>query len=84
MVEMDFTKVIYEVIKIDSFRGLIRVKGENGKKSEIRVPIQDNKRLLTEIKKGDRLEIEVKGWQVRSIRRISIGSNMGKEYESFG
>ncbi len=74
---MDFANVMYEVIQVDPFNGLIRVKGENGENSEVRVTIQDNQRLLTEIKKGDKLEIEVKGWQVRSIRRISTGSNMG-------
>lgn len=67
---MDFVKVIYEVIQVDPLNGLICVKGEVGEKSELRVSIQDNKKLLTETKKGDRLEIEIKGWQVRSIRRI--------------
>ncbi len=67
---MDFVKVIHEVIQVDPLNGLICVKGEGGEKSELRVPIQDNKKLLTETKKGDRLEIEIKGWQVRSIRRI--------------
>jgi hypothetical protein len=68
---MDFARGIYDVTEVDSLSGFIRVNDEKGKKSEIRVPIHDNKRLLTEIKKGDKLEIEVKGWQVRSIRRIT-------------
>lgn len=62
---MDFARVIYEVIKVEPSGGLICVKDEKGEKSEVRVSIEDNKRLLTEIKTRDKLEIEVNGWQVR-------------------
>lgn len=72
---MDFTRVIYEVIEADPASGLIRIKDEKGEKSEVRIPIEDNKKLLTEIKNRDKVELEVKGWQVRSITRISTESS---------
>jgi len=72
--EMDFVKVIYEVLEVDPFVGLIRVKDEKGERSDMRVSIEVNKGLLIEMKKGDKLEVEVKGWQVRSIRIINAES----------
>lgn len=69
---MDFARVIYEVIEADPASGLICIKDEKGEKSDVRIPIiEDNKKLLTEIKSRDKVELEVKGWQVRSIRRIN-------------
>ncbi len=73
--EMDFVRVIYEVVEVDPFVGLIRVKDEKGERSDVRVPIEVNKGLLTEIKKGDKLEVVIKGWQVRSIKRIKAESD---------
>ncbi len=73
--EMDFVRVIYEVVEVDPFVGLIRVKDEKGERSDVRVPIEVNKGLLTEIKKGDKLEVVIKGWQVRSIRKINTESD---------
>ncbi len=73
--EMDFVRVIYEVLEVDSFVGLIRVKDEKGERSDVRVSIEVNKGLLTEIKKGDMLEVVIKGWQVRSIRKINTESD---------
>jgi len=55
--------------------GLIRVKDEKGERSDVRVSIEVNKGLLTEIKKGDKLEVVIKGWQVRSIRKINTESD---------
>jgi hypothetical protein len=72
---MDFTRIIYEVIETDPASGLICIQDEKGEKSEVRIPIEDNKKLLTEIKNRDKVELEVKGWQVRSIRRINTESS---------
>ncbi|HWP93419.1 MAG TPA: hypothetical protein VNN20_14595 [Thermodesulfobacteriota bacterium] len=72
---MDFTRVIYEVIEADPAGGLLCIKDEKGEKSEVRIPIEDNKKLLTEIKNRDKVELEVKGWQVRSITRINTESS---------
>ena len=77
---MDFARVIYEVVQVDRFAGLICVKDENGEKIEMRITIKDNKELITEIKEGDKLEVEVNGWQVKSIRKINPQENMTNAY----
>lgn len=69
--KMDFAKVFYEVVEVDHFTGLIRVKDEKGEKIEIRIAVEDNRELITEIKEGDKLQAEVNGWQVKSIKRIN-------------
>ena len=50
--EIDFVRVIYEVLEVDPFVGLIRVKDEKGERSDVRVSIEVNKGLLIEMKKG--------------------------------
>jgi len=77
---MVFSRVVYEVIQVDRFAGLICVKDKKGEKSEIRVGINDNIKLLTEIRKGDMLEVEVNGWQIGSIRKISPEGNFANPY----
>ncbi|HXG31502.1 MAG TPA: hypothetical protein VNK81_07635 [Thermodesulfobacteriota bacterium] len=67
---MVFSRVIYEVIQVDRLAGLIRVKDKNGERSEIIVETNDNIKLLTDIREGDVLEVEVKGWRIGSIRKI--------------
>jgi hypothetical protein len=74
---MDFSRVVYEVTQIDPFTGLICVLDEKGRKSEIRVEIGNNAALLTGIKEGDKLELEVNGWRIRSIRKINPEEKVG-------
>ena len=74
--KMDFARVIYEVVHVDRLAGFISVKDEKGEKIEIRIAIKDNKELITKIKEGDKLEVEVNGWQVKSIKRINPEENM--------
>lgn len=75
---MNFVRVIYEVIRVDPYEGLICVRNGKGEKSDIRVSIEENKGLLKEIKKGNKLEIEVNGWRIRSIRKTNNESSMVK------
>ncbi len=73
---MNFARVVYDVVQVDRYAGLICVQDARGEKIEIRVAINDNKELIREIKDGDKLEVEVNGWQLKSIMRVNsdIGS----------
>jgi len=68
---MNFTRVIYDVVQVDRYAGLICAQDAKGEKIEIRVTIGDNKALITEIKEGDKLEVEVNGWQIKSIKKVN-------------
>ena len=72
---MNFEKVIYEVVTLYPFEGLIRVTDDKGEKSDLIVSLEEHKNLLKEIKRGNKLEIEVNGWRIRSIRKMSMGLN---------
>ena len=74
---MDFSRVVYKVTQIDPFTGLICVIDEKGRKSEIRIEVGNNAALLTGIKEGDKLELEVNGWRIRSIRKINPEEKVG-------
>lgn len=66
---MNFEKVICEVITVYPFEGLIRVTDDKGEKSDLIVSPEEHKNLLKEIKRGNKLEIEVSGWRIRSITK---------------
>lgn len=74
---MDFSRVVYEVTQVDHFAGLICVLDEKGRKTEIRLDMPNSADLITDIKEGDRLELEVSGWRIKSIRKINSGEGRG-------